>query len=179
MTFEIIKHSLYLGRRMLGRYDQTEQRRFEAFDAEDRPLGVFGSQAEALATIRTALTADQARGRLSDTRQTCRECGDVFDAKRNTRAFCGSACRRTYNNRKATRGAAAYDLLMAWRFDRGGATGAGAQSALCRMVAGFKAEDDNERDGRRSWDDVARVKARNCQLSATVVAVNVAGVRRP
>src|SRR5258708_4359202 len=93
----------------------------------------------------------------------CRECGGV---------------RRTFNNRKATRGRALYDLVMAWRFDRGSTVGDGAQTALCRMAASFKADNDNNRAVRRFWDGVSRVKARNGELSATVAAVNVAGCRR-
>jgi hypothetical protein len=46
------------------------------------------------------------------------------------------------------------------------------------MVAAFKAEDDRERAGRRSWDDFGRVRERNGHLVATVVGVNVAGNRQ-
>jgi hypothetical protein len=49
--FEPIRHSVYIGRRKLGRYSQTKKRRVEARDAEDRLLGVFTSRAKALAAI--------------------------------------------------------------------------------------------------------------------------------
>jgi hypothetical protein len=49
-----IEHSPYLGRERLGRYVQTDHKRFKAFDALDRPLGNFLVRARALAAIRKA-----------------------------------------------------------------------------------------------------------------------------
>jgi hypothetical protein len=49
-----IGHSVYLGRERLGRYVQMDPKRFEAFDARDRPLGNFRIRARALAAIRKA-----------------------------------------------------------------------------------------------------------------------------
>ena len=49
-----IEHSLYLGRERLGRYVQMGHKRFNAFDALDRPLGKFRIRARALAAIRKA-----------------------------------------------------------------------------------------------------------------------------
>jgi hypothetical protein len=46
------------------------------------------------------------------------------------------------------------------------------------MAAAFKAEDDHERAGRPSWNDVDHVRARNTHLVATIVGENVAGNRR-
>jgi len=46
-----IEHSLYLGRERLGRYIQTERKRFSAFDAHDRLLGKFSTRAKALDAI--------------------------------------------------------------------------------------------------------------------------------
>jgi hypothetical protein len=36
-----IEHSVYIGRRRLGRYVQTDRKKFKAFAADDRPLGTF------------------------------------------------------------------------------------------------------------------------------------------
>jgi hypothetical protein len=58
--FEVVQRSVYIGRCRLGRVAQTEKKRFQAFDAEDRRLGVFTSGAKALAAIRAAGTG--ARG---------------------------------------------------------------------------------------------------------------------
>jgi hypothetical protein len=49
-----IEHSVYLGRERLGRYVQMDRKRFEAFDALDRPLGNFRVRARALTAIRKA-----------------------------------------------------------------------------------------------------------------------------
>jgi hypothetical protein len=49
-----IEHSLYFGRQRLGRYVQTDRKRFTAFDTLDRPLGNFRSRARALTAIRNA-----------------------------------------------------------------------------------------------------------------------------
>jgi hypothetical protein len=49
-----IEHSVYIGRDRLGRYVQTDRRKYKAFDANDRPLGNFRVRASALAAIRKA-----------------------------------------------------------------------------------------------------------------------------
>lgn len=117
-------------------------------------------------------------GRAIGTQGCCRECGHTFIGKRTTKEFCGAACRRAFNNRKATRGAQMYDLIMAMRFDRHDAKTYGAWKLLDRMAAAARAEDERDRAGRRSWDDVRDVKGRNAHLLATVVGVNIAGRRR-
>ena len=47
-----IEHSVYIGRERLGRYAQTDRRKYKAFDANDRPLGNFRVRTRALAAIR-------------------------------------------------------------------------------------------------------------------------------
>jgi hypothetical protein len=108
----------------------------------------------------------------------CRECGIGFAAHRAGSFYCSAKCRSRFHNRRAQRGAELFDLFMAMRFDRASAEAAGAWSLMCRMAAAFKCEDDRERDGRQSWDDVETVKARNSHLMATVVANNLTGLRR-
>jgi len=108
----------------------------------------------------------------------CRECGQIFFAQRNTREFCGAECRRTFHNRKATRGAVAYDFLMAWRFDRDAFEAAGGRTLLTQMASAFRADDERERDGRRSWDPLTNSKQRHPQFFATVVGINVAGIQK-
>ena len=87
--------------------------------------------------------------------RTCRECGATFTARRASADFCSAHCRVAWNNRRLRRGGQLYDLVMAWRFNRTEFAAAGAQSLLCRMAAAFKADDDRDRAGRQSWDDVA------------------------
>lgn len=108
----------------------------------------------------------------------CRDCGERFAADRRSREFCSAKCRSAFHNRAAARGADLFHLFMAFRFDRVNAKAAGVWSLMSRMAAAFKADDDRKRNGRPSWDDIAKVKARNVHLTATVVSVNVAGMRR-
>ncbi len=108
----------------------------------------------------------------------CRECGATFSAQRQGREFCRAACRRAFYNRKALRGAQLYDLIMALRFERPRAEELGAWSLLCRLAASYKAADDRERAGRRSWDGIDKVRDRSTHLLATIIGRNVAGSGR-
>jgi hypothetical protein len=110
---------------------------------------------------------------------TCRECNAGFQAQRTTREFCCTGCRRAFNNRRMLRGLLALDLVMAHRFDRKAFEAAGGRKLLSRLASIYRAEDDRDRSGRKSWDDLAKVLERNPYLSATVVETNVAGTRRP
>jgi hypothetical protein len=105
--------------------------------------------------------------------KSCRECGASYAAQRATREFCCTACRRAFSNRRMLRGANFYDLIMAMRFDRAAAADEGAWTLLCKMAAAFKAEDDRQRGGRKSWDDVPAVRTRNSRLQSIVVGVNI------
>ena len=51
LHFEPVEHSVYSGRERLGRYLRTAPRRFAAYDAADRPLGIFKKQKDACAAI--------------------------------------------------------------------------------------------------------------------------------
>jgi hypothetical protein len=50
-VFEPIERFVYIGRQYLGRYVQSGKKKFEAFDARRRSLGVFRSAAKSLAAI--------------------------------------------------------------------------------------------------------------------------------
>jgi hypothetical protein len=52
--FEPVERSLYLGRRKLGRFVQTDAGQFEAFGPDDRSLGFFETSRQVLAAIRDA-----------------------------------------------------------------------------------------------------------------------------
>jgi hypothetical protein len=108
----------------------------------------------------------------------CRECGASIFAQRHTREFCDAACRRNFHNRKAIRGAIAFDFLMAWRFDRETFEAAGGRTLLTQLASAFRAEDERDRGGRRSWDELGKAKQRHPQFFATVIGVNIAGVRK-
>jgi hypothetical protein len=77
--------------------------------------------------------------------RTCRECGDLFLALKSHAAFCSTKCRKTWNNRRATRGAQLYDAVMAMRYDRKAAAAAGIDwTFVSRMVEMFNAEDQRD-----------------------------------
>ena len=49
-----IEHSVYIGRERLGRYAQTDRKKYKAFDANGRLLGNFRVRKRMLAAIRKA-----------------------------------------------------------------------------------------------------------------------------
>ena len=57
LDFEPTERALYLGRRRLGRFVQTDDRQFEAFGPDDCKLGLFETSKQALAAIRDAQNA--------------------------------------------------------------------------------------------------------------------------
>ena len=103
---------------------------------------------------------------------SCRECGHSFMPRRADAAFCAPACKRAFNNRRATRGAELYDLFLASRFDRQDPAVDGVWSVLCRMAHVWRAQDEAERAGRKSWCPAREVRARSARYVATVVATN-------
>ncbi len=80
----------------------------------------------------------------------CLDCGAGFPAA-TAREFCSKACRKRWNNRRATRGAELYDLYMAHRFDRQAAQALGVFQAINRMASNWRQEDRDARGARRSW----------------------------
>lgn len=92
---------------------------------------------------------------MTTTRQmfnrTCCECGTKFQSVRVEAEFCGTPCRKTYNNRRAMRGAELYDIVMAWRFGDGEGRINEARDLLCSLVSGYNEEDKRSRPGRRSY----------------------------
>jgi len=59
IKFKLLEHSVYIGRERLGRYVQTDRKKYKAFDANNRPLGNFRVRERALAAIRKARKARQ------------------------------------------------------------------------------------------------------------------------
>jgi hypothetical protein len=64
------------------------------------------------------------------------------------------------------RGAILYDLFMAQRFERDAATEAGVWTLLTRLASDYRAEDERERAGRRSWRTIRAVLAARPSLLA-------------
>lgn len=59
-NFEPLEHSVYEGRRRLGRYVRIAPTWYAAFDAEDRPLGEFSRSQDAYKAV-VAISAGGAR----------------------------------------------------------------------------------------------------------------------
>lgn len=91
-------------------------------------------------------------------KRVCSECGSTFEAKRAHGEFCATECRKVYNNRRATRGAELYDLVMKMRFDRASAKDEGTWSMICSLASAYNDADKAKRNGRRSWDAKAAQK---------------------
>lgn len=92
---------------------------------------------------------------------TCQECGSPFAARTLEDAFCSSHCRVTFNNRRKSRGAELYDLVMAWRYERSLASTLKLFTKIAQMARSFREEDKEEREGRHSWLPVkAHIQAR-------------------
>ncbi|MFN8992630.1 MAG: transcriptional regulator [Pseudomonadota bacterium] len=101
----------------------------------------------------------------------CLECGAEFHPGRAGGEFCCTPCRKAFNNRRMTRGALLYDLLMALRFERKEARLLGVWQALCRLASDFREEDKRERDSRRSWRRAKTVLGERPHLRATTFKV--------
>ena len=100
----------------------------------------------------------------------CLECGKSLEAmQRLSAAFCCTACRRAWNNRRMVRGAELFDLYMAQRYERGAAQAAQVMTLISRLAATYRAEDERDRDGRRSWQTIRAVLDRRPSLRAIVV----------
>jgi hypothetical protein len=101
--------------------------------------------------------------------RTCRECGDLFLALKSHAAFCSTKCRKTWNNRRATRGAQLYDAVMAMRYDRKSAAAAGIDwTFVSRMAEMFNAEDQGDTGASgRSFRSAAETKHEiGCMVNA-------------
>ena len=78
----------------------------------------------------------------------CRECGSPTGGE-----FCKppSKCKTKWNNRRKSRGAVLYDLLMSQRFDREAAEADHIWTLACRQMADWRVDDNRRRGGRLSW----------------------------
>lgn len=99
-------------------------------------------------------------------KRTCAECGTPFLAAKRWGEFCSAEHRKTFNNRRLTRGAEIYDLFMCLRNERPLATALGVWKLLCRLAQAYREEDERERAGRRSWRDPKQMLAERPWLRA-------------
>lgn len=82
----------------------------------------------------------------------CLDCGNGLRADAPASAeFCCTDCRKSFNNRRAQRGAELYDLFMVIRFERGLARLRGVWTVMCALASAYRDSDNHLRAGRRSW----------------------------
>jgi hypothetical protein len=113
--------------------------------------------------------SDQNRAVKQTRVSACLECGKSFSRPTRTADFCSTPCRKTWNNRRMTRGAELYDLLMAHRFQRPLAKTLGVLSLINRLASLFRERDHAEREGRLSWHPPTEILARRPYLRAQVL----------
>ena len=87
----------------------------------------------------------------------CLNCGEPFTRGARAAEFCGRKCVRAFNNRRMTRGAALYDLVMIARFERDVAKANKVWRAINRLASRYRDEDKARRHGRRSWRRIRAV----------------------
>jgi hypothetical protein len=102
-------------------------------------------------TTMTAVTSNEAK-KYKFTK-TCIECGLVFPTNVRAAKACSTECRKSFNNRRAVRGAELYDLMMAHRFDRANPDAPEQRAAMYRLISAYRDADKALRDGRKSWDE--------------------------
>lgn len=108
----------------------------------------------------------------------CRECGGPHAPARAGVEFCSGDCRRLWNNRRAVRGAEIYDLIMAWRYERGRGKALRLWRMVCRLAAEYRRQDRETRAGRASWQDPGKVLEARPWLHADVLTDNITGRRK-
>lgn len=81
----------------------------------------------------------------------CKECGGDFRSRQYNAEFCGGECRRTFNNRRAQRGAVLLDMAMIAEFHPGIANQYNIPERMKAALQQWRREDEAERQGRKSW----------------------------
>ncbi len=95
-------------------------------------------------------------------RLICAECAAEFSAQRAHARYCSRICNRNFNNRRASRGAEAYDFLMGWVNSRVELTrkrdgkkymdrDPAFLGDLIALTSGWREADKQLRDGRKSF----------------------------
>jgi hypothetical protein len=98
---------------------------------------------------------------------TCSECGETFETQsHNPSKFCCSSCRKTWQNRRMLRGAILYDMMMEHRYNRKAEDSSEIRNVMYSLLAEWRAEDQEERIGKRTWLDPRAWIAKNPWLKA-------------
>lgn len=99
----------------------------------------------------------------------CRECGQKTPLSRIDTSFCSSKCSVAFTNRRRTRGAELYDLMMINRHERKIAKAQRVWFLITRLCMYWREQDMREREGRKSWADPKKVLQRTAWAKSTVV----------
>jgi len=106
---------------------------------------------------------------MSKLRKKCHECGaDYLTVKKDAR-FCGTKCRKSYNNRRAVRGAELYDLFMASLYDRQWSDQNKIRSKMAALACHWNQQDHNR--GFKSWQRPVVWLRDNCTWLAAQIMV--------
>lgn len=112
---------------------------------------------------------------MKNSNRTCRECGEPFMGLKRHAAFCSTKCRKTWNNRRAVRGALLYDAFMAMRYERGLAKKLGlTYTFICRLGEMWSNAPDNP--AGRSYRAPGEVMAEtSAMVNSRMVGVDKTG----
>jgi hypothetical protein len=83
-------------------------------------------------------------------KRQCRECGGEFTSRQYNAEFCGAPCRRSFNNRRATRGAILYDLVLIERADPKGFAANKLETRVEELIERWREEDATAKRSR-TW----------------------------
>ena len=105
---------------------------------------------------------------MSKLKKHCHECGTQYETVKQDARFCGTKCRKSYNNRRAVRGAELYDLFMASRYDREWADQHKIRSKMAAMACLWNQQDHQR--GFKSWQrPVAWLRDNGTRLAAQIL----------
>lgn len=83
-------------------------------------------------------------------KHTCKECNGTFESRQYNASFCGDGCKRTFNNRRAQRGAILYDLVMIEACDPKAFEANKLANRRDELVQRWRAEDEAA-NRKRTW----------------------------
>lgn len=84
------------------------------------------------------------------TKHTCLECSGPFESRQYSASFCSDACKRTFNNRRAKRGAILYDLVMIEACDPKAFETNKLETRVEELIARWR-EEDTAAKRSRTW----------------------------
>ena len=96
----------------------------------------------------------------------CKECGEGFTSRQYNADFCGQACRRSFNNRRMTRGAMLYDLDMLAAAETTSGEARGELTARRKALVASWQKEDQTANRKRTTKRLSDVLADTMQYAA-------------